>query len=60
VLFFDAGWAGSRDDWAHPGQPMLGSGLGLSILDGLIRLDVAKGIRPDGGVKALLYLDANF
>jgi hypothetical protein len=60
VVFFDAGWAGSRDDWAHPGQPMLGAGLGWSILEGLIRFDIAKAIRPNGGVKALLYLDANF
>ena len=60
VIFFDAGWAGSRDDWSHPGQPMLGGGLGWSILDGLIRFDVAKGIRPNGGIKAALYLDANF
>ena len=60
VLFFDAGWAGSRDDWAHPGQPMLGAGLGWSVLEGLIRFDIAKGIRPDRTVKALLYLDANF
>ena len=60
VVFFDAGWAGSRDDWAHPGRPMLGGGLGWSILEGLVRFDLAKGIRPNRGVRASLYLDANF
>jgi hypothetical protein len=60
VLFFDAGWAGSREDWSHPGKPMLGAGLGWSLLEGLVRLDLAKGIRPNRGVRASLYLDANF
>ena len=60
VVFFDAGWAGSRDNWSHPGKPMLGTGLGWSVLEGLLRFDVAKGIRPNRGVRAALYLDANF
>ena len=60
VVFFDAGWAGSRDDWSHPGKPMLGAGLGWSIFEGLVRFDLAKGIRPNRGVRASLYLDANF
>ena len=60
VVFFDAGWAGSRDDWAHPGKPMLGAGLGWSVLEGLVRFDLAKGVRPNRGVRASLYLDANF
>ncbi len=60
VVFFDAGWAGSRDDWAHPGKPMLGAGLGWSVLEGLVRFDLAKGIRPNRGLRASFYLDANF
>jgi hypothetical protein len=60
IVFFDAGWAGDRDDWAHPGQPMLGAGIGWSVLDGLVRMDLAKGIRPNRGIRASLYLDANF
>jgi hypothetical protein len=39
---------------------MLGAGLGLSLLEGLVRFDLAKGIRPNRGVRAELYLDANF
>lgn len=60
VVFFDAGWAGSRDDWAHLAKPILGAGLGWSVLEGLVRFDLAKGVRPNRGVKASLYLDANF
>jgi hypothetical protein len=60
VVFLDAGWAGSRDDWSHSGKPMLGAGLGWSVLEGLVRFDLAKGIRPNRGVRASLYLDANF
>lgn len=60
VVFFDAGWAGSRDAWSHPGKPMLGAGLGWSVFEGLVRFDLAKGIRPNRGVRASLYLDANF
>jgi len=60
VLFTDLGWAGSRDDWQHPGKPLAGAGVGASFLDGLIRADVAKGIRPAGGVRVYLYVDARF
>ncbi|HET9004550.1 MAG TPA: ShlB/FhaC/HecB family hemolysin secretion/activation protein, partial [Gemmatimonadaceae bacterium] len=60
VVFGDLGWAGSRDDWQHPGKPLAGAGVGASFLDGLIRADVAKGIRPAGGVRVYLYVDARF
>ena len=60
VIFGDLGWAGSRDDWQHPGTPLAGAGVGASFLDGLARLDVAKGIRPSGGVRVYLYVDARF
>jgi hypothetical protein len=60
VAFFDLGWAGERRKFTTPGKPLAGTGIGLSALDGLIRLDVAKGIRPAGGVRGYLYLDARF
>ena len=60
VVFVDAGWAGPRDSFSNPGRPMLGTGLGWSVFEGLIRFDLAKGIRPNRGVTAALYLDANF
>ncbi|HEX2781601.1 MAG TPA: ShlB/FhaC/HecB family hemolysin secretion/activation protein [Gemmatimonadaceae bacterium] len=60
VLFGDLGRAGSRDDWQHPGKPLAGAGIGASAFDGLLRADIAKGIRPKGGVRVYLYLDARF
>lgn len=60
ALFFDLGWAGDRDAWRHPGQPMSGVGVGLSMLGGLVRLDVARGIHPRPRWTLGLSLDARF
>lgn len=60
TVFGDLGWAGARESWRHPGVPMSGVGLGLSVLDGLVRFDIARGVRPERGVRAEFYLDANF
>ena len=49
VLFGDIGWAGDRTQWRSIGQPLSGAGAGISILDGLIRFDVARGITPKPG-----------
>jgi hypothetical protein len=49
VLFGDIGWAGDRREWRDIGQPMSGAGAGITILDGLIRFDVARGITPKPG-----------
>jgi hemolysin activation/secretion protein len=60
IVFADLGWAGSRHDFAHPGRPLSGAGVGASFMDGLIRIDVAKGIYPDKSVRANLYVEARF
>ena len=60
VVFADFGWAGERSAWSHPGLPISGAGVGVSFLDGLVRFDFAKGIRPNRGVRADLYLEARF
>jgi hypothetical protein len=60
VIFGDLGWAGDRHNWNEGVVPVSGAGAGASFMDGLIRLDLAKGIRPQGGVRASLYLDARF
>ena len=49
VVFADLGWAGDRTKWRDIGQPLSGVGAGLTILDGLIRFDVARGITPKPG-----------
>lgn len=60
VIFADFGWAGHRADFSAPGTPISGAGVGASLLDGLVRVDVAKGIRPTSGVRGYLYLEARF
>jgi len=60
IVFGDLGWAGSRTDFAHPGRPLSGAGVGASFMDGLIRIDVAKGIYPERAVRTNLYVEARF
>ncbi|MEX2178893.1 MAG: hypothetical protein WD801_09300 [Gemmatimonadaceae bacterium] len=60
VLFGDIGWAGERDAWRDAGRPMSGAGVGASVLDGLLRLDVSRGVYPGTGVRIDLYVDARF
>jgi hypothetical protein len=59
-VFYDVGWAGRAGDFDSPGTPMQGAGVGLSVLDGLLRFDVAKAIRPRDGVRVDFYLEARF
>lgn len=42
--FVDAGWAGDRTD-LRLDDPALSAGVGVSALDGLLRLDVARSLR---------------
>ena len=60
VVFGDLGWAGARDAWQHPGRPLSGAGVGASVLDGLIRLDLSRGIYPRQKMRLDLYVDARF
>ncbi|MEO5815747.1 MAG: ShlB/FhaC/HecB family hemolysin secretion/activation protein, partial [Gemmatimonadaceae bacterium] len=60
VIFGDFGWAGNRNDWSKIGLPMSGAGAGMSILDGLIRFDVARGINPERQWRVDTYIEARF
>lgn len=60
VAFGDVGWAGPRDLWSTPGRAMSGAGVGLSLLDGMIRADLARGIYPSTRLRFDLYLEARF
>jgi hypothetical protein len=60
VVFGDLGWSGDRGDFRKNVRPISGAGVGFSMLDGLIRFDLAKGIRPERSVRGNLYLDARF
>lgn len=57
VLFSDAGWAGDRND-VQIDPLLLSAGAGVSFLDGLIRLDLARAIREPTGWRLDLHLDA--
>jgi hypothetical protein len=60
ALFYDIGWAGARADFSKPGRPLSGAGVGLSLLDGMMRLDVARGIWPEQRWRVDFSLDARF
>ena len=47
VVFGDIGWAGSRTAWSDIGRPLSGAGLGVAFLDGIVRIDVARGLSHD-------------
>ena len=56
--FGDVGWAGARADLGTA-RPLYGVGMGASLLDGLIRMDLSHGLRgPEKRLRFDLYLDA--
>ena len=57
VGFFDVGWAGNRDAIGKT-QPQRGAGFGFGFLDGLFRLDIARGLYPSKRWRADLYFEA--
>jgi len=60
VVFADVGWAGDRARFSTPGRPMSGVGVGASVLDGMIRLDVARGLYPLKAMRIDLSVEARF
>jgi hypothetical protein len=57
LLFFDIGWAGPRGAVAES-RPTAGAGVGASIMDGLLRMDVARGVLRSSSWRAYFYIDA--
>ncbi len=58
TIFSDVGWAGARADF-DAGDFLYGVGVGGSVLDGLVRLDLSHGLNgPDKQFRVDLYLDA--
>ena len=55
VAFFDVGWAGSRDAIGRT-QPQRGAGIGLGLMDGLFRIDFARGLYPNKRWRTDVYL----
>ena len=57
-LFGDAGWAGDRPSF-DSGDVLSGVGLGVTILDGLLRVDLARALNgPDPGFRFHVHVDA--
>ena len=57
-VFYDVGWAGERGDF-DSGDVLSAAGLGLTVLDGLVRADIANGLRgPERRFRFYLYADA--
>jgi hypothetical protein len=60
IVFADVGWAGPRAQWNMPGRPISGAGVGWSLLDGLVRFDLARGLFPSQQWRFDSYLEAKF
>ena len=57
AFFGDAGWAGERDDF-DTDDALFGAGIGFTLMDGLLRLDVARGFTAPTGWRIHFHLDA--
>jgi len=60
VVFGDLGWTGDRTMWRDVGRPLSGVGVGASMLDGLIRLDLSRGLHPRKQFRLDMYVEAKF
>jgi len=60
TVFADIGWAGERAMWQTDVLPAAGSGLGVSLFDGLLRVDAARGVRPTTAWRLEAVLNARF
>ncbi len=57
VAFFDVGWAGNRNAIGKT-QPQRGAGFGAGFLDGLFRVDIARGLYPTKRWRTDIYFEA--
>jgi hypothetical protein len=57
AVFSDWGWAGDREDIRNANQRWA-VGVGTSLLDGLVRIDLAHGLRRPRGWRLDLHLDS--
>lgn len=55
-LFGDAGWTGPREAFTFE-DPAVSVGIGSSLLDGLVRVDLARAVRRASAWRLHLYLD---
>ena len=55
-VFYDLAWAGAREAY-RSGAPLGGVGLGVSLVDGLLRADLARGVLRGDRWRAHFYID---
>jgi len=60
IVFGDVGWVGDREHMRDVGRPLSGVGVGASVLDGLIRGDLSRGLYPSRKIRFDLYVEARF
>jgi hemolysin secretion/activation protein ShlB/FhaC/HecB len=60
IMFGDLGWVGDRSRISDLVRPMSSAGVGMSMMDGLIRFDVARGFYPREQTRVSAYLNARF
>jgi hypothetical protein len=56
TVFGDAGWAGAWEDYREE-DALYSVGVGGSLLDGLVRMDIARALRAPTGWRLELYVD---
>jgi hypothetical protein len=56
AAFSDAGWAGTGVSLGR-GRPLVSAGLGASFLDGIVRIDLARGLSQPRGWRMDFYVD---
>jgi len=59
-VFGDLGWVGDRTTVSEVGRPLSGVGVGFSMVDGAVRLDLARGLYPRKQFRVDLSLGARF
>jgi hypothetical protein len=59
-LFADAGWAGDRHRLALDDRLLTGVGYGESMFDGILRVDLSRGLMPKRQWRFDVYLEARF
>lgn len=61
TLFYDVGWAGPRGLLLQgTGTPLRGGGVGITLVDGLFRIDYATGITPVQQTRWDVSVDVRF
>jgi hypothetical protein len=60
VVFYDIGWAGARGEFTHQSPPLQSVGIGLSMMDGLLRIDASRGLWPERQWRVGAYLGSRF